>query len=87
MRIFNVGFNAVVTRFGRFDEDGDAIRRHHNQKAAEQLGESLRRLDRGWDAPPMSDDDRAYHDDAVRRAVEEFRDSYTPSDPYANESR
>lgn len=62
----------------RYNDDAEAYRSHARKKAAEKFGEVVRQNTRGWDDPPMTDDQRAYADDAILRAAREFHSSCPP---------
>ncbi len=61
------------------EDDASAFRAHTRKKAAQKFNEVIRQNTTGWDDPPQSDDQRAYADDAIRRAAQEFHtETYEP---------
>jgi hypothetical protein len=61
------------------EEDAGAFRSHTRKVAAQKFNEVIRSNTRVWDDKPMSDDERAYSDDAIRRAAQEFHQAtYEP---------
>lgn len=54
------------------NDEANAHRDYARRKAAEEFNEVVRKNTGGWDDLPMTDDQRAYADDAILRAAREF---------------